>query len=107
MSEHTAYVLGTGDAEIARLDGQAGSIAGATDALLRAAGIGSDMRGLDLGTGLGHVAFMIAVLLDPRGSVLGVDQAERLLAVAEQRRVAAGLDNVGFPRGGPGDVERR
>ena len=96
MSERAAYVLGSDDAEIARLDGQAQSIAGATEALLRAAGIGGDMRVLDLGTGLGHVAFMVARLLGPEGSVVGVDQAARLLEVAEQRRAAAGLENIGF-----------
>ena len=94
--ERPAYVLGSDDAEIARLDAQAGSIAGATDALLRAAGIGGPMRVLDLGTGLGHVAFMVADLLDAGGSVLGVDQAERLLEVAEQRRAAAGAENIEF-----------
>jgi ubiquinone/menaquinone biosynthesis C-methylase UbiE len=99
MSEQTAYVLGSDDAEIARLDGQAQSIAGATEALLRAAGLGGDMRVLDLGTGLGHVAFMVAGLLGPRGSVVGVDQAARLLEIAEQRRAAAGLENVGFLQG--------
>jgi SAM-dependent methyltransferase len=96
MSEGTAYVLGSDDAEIARLDAQAGSIAGATEALLRAAGIGGAMRVLDLGTGLGHVAFMVADLLDPGGSVLGVDQAERLLEVAERRRASAGVENIEF-----------
>jgi protein-L-isoaspartate O-methyltransferase len=96
MSEETAYVLGSDDAEIARLDGQASSIAGATEALLRAAGIGGQMRVLDLGTGLGHVALQVAGLLDPAGSVLGVDQAERLLEIAERRRAAAGAENVGF-----------
>jgi ubiquinone/menaquinone biosynthesis C-methylase UbiE len=96
MSERTAYVLGSDDAEIARLDRQASSIAGATEALLRAAGIGGPMRVLDLGTGLGHVAFQVADLLDPGGSVLGVDQAERLLEIAERRRAAAGAQNIGF-----------
>jgi ubiquinone/menaquinone biosynthesis C-methylase UbiE len=96
MSERTAYVLGSGDAEIARLDGQASSIAGATEALLRAAGIGGPMRVLDLGTGLGHVAFQVADLLDPGGSVLGVDHAERLLEIAERRRAAAGAENIEF-----------
>src|SRR3954471_23531521 len=99
MSERSAYVLGSDDAEIARLDAQADSIAGATDALLRAAGIGGAMRVLDLGTGLGHVAFMVAGMLGPGGSVLAVDQAERLLAVAEQRRVAGGIENVEFVHG--------
>ena len=98
MSERTAYVLGSDDAEIARLDAQASSIAGATEALLRAAGIGGPMRVLDLGTGLGHVAFQVADLLDPGGSVLGVDQAERLLEIAERRRAAAGAENIGFLR---------
>jgi SAM-dependent methyltransferase len=96
VSERTAYVLGSDDAEIARLDGQASSIEGATEALLRAAGIGGPMRVLDLGTGLGHVAFLVADLLDPGGSVLGVDEAERLLEIAERRRAAAGAENVGF-----------
>jgi SAM-dependent methyltransferase len=96
MSEPTAYVLGSDAAEIARLDGQASSIAGATEALLRAAGIGGSMRVLDLGTGLGHVAFQVADLLDSGGSVLGVDQAERLLEIAERRRAAAGAENIGF-----------
>jgi SAM-dependent methyltransferase len=98
MSERTAYVLGSEDAEIARLDGQAASIAGATDALLRAAGIGGPMRVLDLGTGLGHVAFQVADILDPEGSVLGVDRTKRLLEIAERRRVAAGADSVHFLR---------
>jgi SAM-dependent methyltransferase len=96
MSERTAYVLGSEDAEIARLDGQAASIAGATDALLRAAGIGGPMRVLDLGTGLGHVAFQVADILDPEGSVLGVDRTKRLLEIAERRRAAAGAENVRF-----------
>jgi Methyltransferase domain len=99
MSKGTAYVLGSDDAEIARLDGQASSIAGATEALLRAAGIGGPMRVLDLGTGLGHVAFQVAELLDPDGSVLGVDQAEQLLEIAERGRVAADIEDVEFRPG--------
>jgi ubiquinone/menaquinone biosynthesis C-methylase UbiE len=99
MSERTAYVLGSDDTEIARLDAQASSIAGATEALLRAAGIGGPMRVLDLGTGLGHVAFQVADLLDAGGSVLGVDQAHRLLEIAERRRAAAGAENIGFLQG--------
>lgn len=96
MSEPTPYVLGSDDPEIARLDGQASSIAGTTDGLLRAAGIGGPMRVLDLRTGLGHVAFLVADLLGPGGSVLGVDQAERLLEIAERRRAAAGAENIEF-----------
>lgn len=93
------YVLGSDEPEIARLDAQASSIAAPTDTLLRAAGIGGDMRVLDLGTGLGHVAFLLAALLEDGGSVLGVDREERLLEIAEQRRAAAGHANVAFVQG--------
>jgi hypothetical protein len=55
----TRYVLGSDDAEIARLDHQAAAIAGATAAILPAAGIGPGMRVLDLGTGLGHIDYDI------------------------------------------------
>ena len=98
MSDGAAYVLGSDDAEITRLDQQATAIAGASDAVLRAAGIGGPARVLDLGTGLGHVAFQVARLLDAGGSVLGVDASERLLGIADQRRAAAGLDRVTFVR---------
>ena len=95
----SAYVLGSDDPEIARLDAQATSIAAPTETLLRAAGIGGDMRVLDLGTGLGHVAFLVAALLGDGGSVLGVDREERLLGIAERRRAAAGDARVAFELG--------
>jgi SAM-dependent methyltransferase len=87
----TRYVLGSDDAEIARLDHQAGAIAGATAAVLPAAGIRPGMRVLDLGTGLGHVAFQLAELVGPEGSVIGVDREAPLLAVAESRRTAGNV----------------
>jgi SAM-dependent methyltransferase len=90
MSE---YVLGSTDVEIRRLDRQAASIAGPTAGLLAASGIAPGMRVLDLGTGLGHVAFLVAEMVGPEGSVVGVDREAPLLAVAEQRRTA---DNVRF-----------
>jgi SAM-dependent methyltransferase len=99
MSTQRGYVLGTEAAEIARLDAQAATIAAPTRLLLQVAGIGKGMRVLDLGTGLGHVAFLAAELAGPDGAVVGVDQAEPLLEVAEQRRLEAGADNVAFEVG--------
>jgi ubiquinone/menaquinone biosynthesis C-methylase UbiE len=96
MTRPPPYVLGTDDAEIARLDAQAGSIADATAMLLAASGIGAGMHVVDFGTGLGHVAFLLADRVGPDGSVTGVDQSARLLEVAEARRVASGRDHVGF-----------
>ena len=98
MSVRPEYVLGSDEAEIARLDAQAGIIAPATSLLLGAAGLGPGMRVLDLGTGLGHVALAVARLVGDRGSVVAIDQAEPLLAVAEQRRAEAGLEHVRIVR---------
>jgi SAM-dependent methyltransferase len=94
MRSPPAYVLGSDEAEVARLDAQAASIAPATALLLRAAGIGPGMRVLDLGTGLGHVAFALAELVGSSGAVVGIDLATPLLDHAERRRAAGGLDQV-------------
>ena len=93
MSVRPRYVLGSDEAEVERLDQQAAAIAPATALLLRAAGIGPGMRVLDLGTGPGHVAFLVAELVGPEGSVLGIDQSEVLLEIAESRH---GGGNVAF-----------
>src|SRR4051812_8969977 len=99
MSSAPRYLLGSDDAEVARLDLQAGAIAPPTGLLLQAAGIGPGMRVLDLGTGLGHVAFALADLVGPGGTVVGVDQSATLLEIAESRRRAAALEHVRFEEG--------
>ncbi len=96
MRSPPAYVLGSDDAEVARLDAQAASIAPATALLLRAGGIGPGMRVLDLGTGLGHVALAVAELVGPGGAVVGVDLSAPLLEHAERRRSAAGVEHLRF-----------
>jgi len=93
MSGPPTYVLGSDEDEIARLDRQAAALALPTRLLLQLAGIGTGMRVLELGTGLGHVALQVGELVGPEGSVLGIDQDPRLLAVAESRRAT---DNVAF-----------
>jgi ubiquinone/menaquinone biosynthesis C-methylase UbiE len=90
------YVLGSDADELERLDAQARSIAAATEVLLHAAGIAPGMAVLDLGTGLGHVASAVAALVGRDGEVLGIDQQPRMIEAAEQRRSAAGIDNLRF-----------
>jgi SAM-dependent methyltransferase len=81
----TTYALGSSDHEIERLDRQAASIEAATRLLLRAGGIQPGMRVLDLGTGIGHVAMLVAELVGPQGHVVGIDNSARLLDVAALR----------------------
>ena len=92
-------MLGSDVAELARLDHQAAAIAQPTEMLLRAAGIAPGMRVLDLGTGLGHVALMLAELVGPKGSVVAIDQSPAAIEVAVERAAAAGAANVHFAEG--------
>jgi SAM-dependent methyltransferase len=96
MNEVQPYSLGASGPELARLDAQAASIAAPTALFLRTGGIAPGMRVLDLGTGPGHVAFQVSELVGREGGVVGIDQAANMLAVAEQRRVAANIENVRF-----------
>ena len=93
------YVLGNEPLELARLDRQAAWLEPATRQLLELAGIAPGMRVLDLGTGLGHVARLTGQLVGQAGSVVGLDQAGRVLAVARQRVEAAREHHVSFVEG--------
>lgn len=84
----TTYALGSSDQEIERLDRQSASIESATRLLLRASGIEPGMRVLDLGTGIGHVAMLLAEMVGPEGSVVGIDNNQKLLDVAALRATA-------------------
>src|SRR4051812_23772089 len=68
------YALGSDDTEIARLQTQAALIAEPTTLLLQRGGIQPGMRVLDLGSGPGDVAFQVAKMIGPNGSVVGVEQ---------------------------------
>ena len=93
------YVLGSGDAEIERLQGQAAIIAEPTDVLFRRGGLRAGMRILDLGSGPGDVSFLVAGIVGDEGAVVGLEQDPAQLAVAERRRDELGLHNVTFEQG--------
>jgi SAM-dependent methyltransferase len=95
--EPIPYALGSSDQEIERLDRQSASIESATRLLLRASGIQPGMRVLDLGTGIGHVAMLIAELVGPDGRVVGIDNNSKLLNIAALR--AAALPQLRFVEG--------
>jgi ubiquinone/menaquinone biosynthesis C-methylase UbiE len=67
-----------------------------TQSLLDTAGIRSGMKVLDVGTGIGDVAFLVGERVGSRGTVLGVDMNPALLDVARQRAQVAGITNVAF-----------
>jgi ubiquinone/menaquinone biosynthesis C-methylase UbiE len=57
------------------------------------------MRVLDLGSGTGYPALLGAQTVGPSGSVIGLDLAEQMLAVARRKATALGLGNVTFRTG--------
>jgi SAM-dependent methyltransferase len=88
------YALGRSDAETRRLILQHQIYGSLTREFLVAAGISAGMKILELGSGAGDLALLLAELVGPQGSVLGVDMNADILGVARQRVDAAGWTNV-------------
>ena len=95
----SGYELGSGEDELARLEVQGRVVAPATRMIFAAAGIRSGMRVLDLGCGVGDVAFVAADLVGPDGYVVGVDRSPEMLARARLRAGQRGLAQVQFVEG--------
>jgi len=102
--EPAPYVFGHSEVELRRLALQAALIAPTTRRLLVEAGVTSGMRVLDVGTGRGDVAFLVAELVGATGSVVGVDRAPEAVAVARERAEQASLANVSFVEGDPAEL---
>jgi SAM-dependent methyltransferase len=91
-----SYALGRSTAETRRLIRQAQIYGPITRQFLVSAGIGTGMRVLDVGSGAGDVALLLADLVGPRGSVVGVEMNPTILETARARVDAVGWTNVTF-----------
>jgi precorrin-6B methylase 2 len=98
------YTLGNTDAEHERLARQAALFNPITERLFRAAGIGPGQRVLDLGSGAGDVAMLVAKLVGPAGEVVGFERHDGSIARARERCAQAGLQNVTFRQGDVAEV---
>jgi protein-L-isoaspartate O-methyltransferase len=92
----SAYALGYSKAESERLIRQATQLAPLTERFFRDAGIGPGQRVLELGSGMGDVAMLVARLVGPSGSVLGIERDADSIKFADARVAAAGLKNISF-----------
>src|SRR5205814_5311769 len=75
---------------------QGARLAPFTERFFRQAVIGPAQRVLDLGSGVGDVAILVASLVGHSGEVLGVERDPRSIARAKARVAEAGLRNVSF-----------
>jgi ubiquinone/menaquinone biosynthesis C-methylase UbiE len=90
------YALGNTDAEHERLIRQAMLLSPLTERFFHQAGIGPGQRVLDLGSGVGDVAMLVARLVGAAGEVVGVERDTRSIVRARNRVAEAGLNNVIF-----------
>jgi ubiquinone/menaquinone biosynthesis C-methylase UbiE len=67
--------------------------------LFEDAGIGRGMRVLDVGSGAGDVALLVAEMVGPGGEVVGVEIDAARVEAARERARAAGVGNVAFVAG--------
>src|SRR4030095_11115111 len=90
------YPLGHTDAEHERLIREAALVAPITERFFREAGIGPGQRVLDLGSGVGDVAMLVARMVGPSGEVVAIERDRNSIAKASARVSEAGFHNVSF-----------
>jgi ubiquinone/menaquinone biosynthesis C-methylase UbiE len=93
------YALGYSNAEHERLIRQAARIAPFTEQFFRQAGVAEGNRVIELGSGMGDVAMLVARLVGPSGEVVGVERDANSVSKARTRVAEAGLRNVTFIHG--------
>jgi ubiquinone/menaquinone biosynthesis C-methylase UbiE len=94
-----SYPLGRSDAETQRLIIQNQIYGPLTRQFLAGAGIGAGMKVLDLGSGAGDVALLLADLVGPQGHVVGIDANAEIVERARARVQATGWRTVTFHHG--------
>ena len=98
------YALGHSDQELKRLGAQSRLIGPITRRFFQEAGIGAGMRVLDVGSGAGDTAFLIAELVGETGEVIGTDRAAAAVVAATKRAEAKGRSNASFREGNPAEM---
>ena len=98
MSDQTEtdYVLGTHDAELARLALQHRVWRPAVADCWQRVGITHGWRVLDVGAGPGYATADLAEIVGPTGSVLAIERSARFLEAARERCRSRGLTNIEF-----------
>lgn len=92
----TSYILKSGNVEVKRLALQALLFEKETMHTLKLAGIKPGMNCIDLGCGIGDVSLMMAELVGPDGTVIGLDANSDLIKACEKRASEQNVNNAKF-----------
>ncbi len=103
-AEPPVYALGHSDRELRRLSVQARLVDPITRRFFAEAGIAPGMRVLDVGSGVGDVAFVAAELVGEQGTVVGTDRSAAAIALARRRAEERSLRTVSFREGDPTEM---
>lgn len=98
-NKHTydaTYVMGHPTGEEQRLQRLGQLQSASTRHLLTQAGIAPGMKVLDVGSGAGDMALLLADLIGPTGTIVGVDVYQKVLKTARARLQAAGFERATF-----------
>jgi SAM-dependent methyltransferase len=98
------YAPGRSAGEALRLIRQSRIYGPISRRFLTEAGIAPGMRVLDVGSGSGDVALLLAELVGPGGEVVGFDTNGDILEMARARAEASGRANVRFRQGDAADA---
>ena len=99
------YVLGHARDELERLARQARLVDPITRRYFVSAGIREGMRVLDVGSGAGHTAMLLADIVGPTGEVVGADLSLTAIEWATRRVSDAGVANISFRHGDPSAMD--
>jgi SAM-dependent methyltransferase len=98
------YALGRSAAETERLIRQSQIYGPFTRQFFATVGITAGMKVLDVGSGAGDVALLLAELVGPRGAVVGVEMNPTIIETARARVRAAGWTRITFLEGDVQDI---
>ena len=92
--QEAEYVLGTHDAELARLSLQHKLWSGSAFDCWERTGIGPGKIILDLGCGPGYTTLDLAALVAPTGQVLAIDESTRFIGHLRKQQQVLNLTNI-------------
>lgn len=99
------YAFSDNENEKKRLEQQSRIIGATTRRMFESAGIVPGMKVLDIGSGVGDVALMLADMVGSEGSVVSIDKNPGMTETARKRAEAGNYSNVTFLAGDAQSLE--